>query len=162
METIHVDFDKLIAMASGQSSLGPTLHEMTPGTISSGLVQNLPSSTPYVPPTKNDWDLLFQPMFDEYFNPPPSVVSPVHVDAAPRHANPTGLPLSTSIDQAAPSASTLIIKKTQNHLEVLCRPGVPFCHPALPSSTTLPPGRTSLPGGKENSELPWFDPEPRS
>ncbi|GJX99324.1 development/cell death domain-containing protein [Tanacetum coccineum] len=33
--------------------------------------QNLPSTTPYVPPTKNDWDLLFQPMFDEYFNPPP-------------------------------------------------------------------------------------------
>nr|GEX83312.1 retrovirus-related Pol polyprotein from transposon TNT 1-94 [Tanacetum cinerariifolium] len=31
--------------------------------------------TSYVPPTKKDWDLLFQPMFDEYFNPPPSVAS---------------------------------------------------------------------------------------
>ncbi|GJY60684.1 retrovirus-related pol polyprotein from transposon TNT 1-94 [Tanacetum coccineum] len=41
------------------------------------LVPNPPSATPYVPPTKKDWDTLFQPMFDEYFNPPPSVVSPV-------------------------------------------------------------------------------------
>nr|GFB90229.1 retrovirus-related Pol polyprotein from transposon TNT 1-94 [Tanacetum cinerariifolium] len=39
METIHVNFDELIAMASEQSSLGPALNEMTPGTISSGLVQ---------------------------------------------------------------------------------------------------------------------------
>ncbi|GKA91231.1 hypothetical protein Tco_0813101 [Tanacetum coccineum] len=60
-------------MAFEQSSSGPALHEMTPGTISSGLVQNPPSTTPYVPPTKNDWDVLFQPMFDEYFNPPSSV-----------------------------------------------------------------------------------------
>ncbi|GJX70487.1 hypothetical protein Tco_0307658 [Tanacetum coccineum] len=133
METIHVDFDKLIAMASGQSSLGPTLHEMTPGTISSGLVQNLPSSTPYVPPTKNDWDLLFQPMFDEYFNPPPSVVSPVHVDAAPRPANPTGSPLSTSIDQAAHSASTLIKFKLRARVarQEILPPGKGSCRPAL-------------------------------
>nr|GEY84203.1 integrase, catalytic region, zinc finger, CCHC-type, peptidase aspartic, catalytic [Tanacetum cinerariifolium] len=53
------------------------------------LVQNLPPSTPYIPPTKNDWDLLFQPMFDEYFNPPPSVISPVCVAAAPRPSDQT-------------------------------------------------------------------------
>ncbi|GKA30869.1 retrovirus-related pol polyprotein from transposon TNT 1-94 [Tanacetum coccineum] len=78
---------------------------MTPGTISSGLVQNPPSTTPYVPPTKNDWDLLFQQMFDEYFNPPLSVVSPVLAAAAPRHADLTDLPSSNSIDQNAPSTS---------------------------------------------------------
>nr|GEV33383.1 hypothetical protein [Tanacetum cinerariifolium] len=33
IETIHVDFDKLTAMASEQSSSGPALHEMTPATI---------------------------------------------------------------------------------------------------------------------------------
>nr|GEW23413.1 uncharacterized mitochondrial protein AtMg00810-like [Tanacetum cinerariifolium] len=33
-----------------------------------------PSSlTPYVPPSRNDWDLLFQLMFDELLNPPPSI-----------------------------------------------------------------------------------------
>nr|GFC81351.1 retrovirus-related Pol polyprotein from transposon TNT 1-94 [Tanacetum cinerariifolium] len=39
VETIHVDFDELTAMASEQSCLGPALQEMTPATISS------PSST---------------------------------------------------------------------------------------------------------------------
>nr|GFD31151.1 hypothetical protein [Tanacetum cinerariifolium] len=38
IETIHVDFDELIAMASEQSSSGPALQDMIPGTISSGLV----------------------------------------------------------------------------------------------------------------------------
>nr|GFA35857.1 hypothetical protein [Tanacetum cinerariifolium] len=38
VETIHVDFDELTAMASEQSSSGPALNDMTPGTISSGLV----------------------------------------------------------------------------------------------------------------------------
>nr|GFD31428.1 retrovirus-related Pol polyprotein from transposon TNT 1-94 [Tanacetum cinerariifolium] len=70
VETIHVDFDELTAMASEQSSSGPELHDMTPGTISSGLVYTNSSSTSYVPPSRNDWDLLFQPMFDELLNPP--------------------------------------------------------------------------------------------
>ncbi|GJT75700.1 retrovirus-related pol polyprotein from transposon TNT 1-94 [Tanacetum coccineum] len=88
METIHVEFDELTAMASEQSSSGPALYEMTPGTISSGLVQNPPSTTPYVPPTKNDWNLP---------------------------ADPTGSPSSTSIDQDAPSTSTsLTIQETQS------------------------------------------------
>ncbi|GJZ88204.1 retrovirus-related pol polyprotein from transposon TNT 1-94 [Tanacetum coccineum] len=43
-------------------------------------------------------------MFDEYLNPPPSGLA--HAAAAPRHADPIGSPSSTSIDQAAPSAST--------------------------------------------------------
>nr|GEY21203.1 retrovirus-related Pol polyprotein from transposon TNT 1-94 [Tanacetum cinerariifolium] len=57
------------------SSSGPALNEMTPATISSGLVQKSSPSTSYVPPSRNDWDLLFQPMFDELLNPPPSVVN---------------------------------------------------------------------------------------
>nr|GFC50773.1 hypothetical protein [Tanacetum cinerariifolium] len=52
-------------MASEQSSSGPALNEMIPGTISSGLMQNSSSSTSYVPSSRNDWDLLFQPLFDE-------------------------------------------------------------------------------------------------
>ncbi|GKF18128.1 retrovirus-related pol polyprotein from transposon TNT 1-94, partial [Tanacetum coccineum] len=56
IETIHVDFDELTALASEHSSSGPALHEMTPVSISSGLVPNPPSSTPFVPPTRTDWD----------------------------------------------------------------------------------------------------------
>ncbi|GJY22374.1 retrovirus-related pol polyprotein from transposon TNT 1-94 [Tanacetum coccineum] len=71
IETIHVDFDELTAMAFEQfsSGLGPKL--LTPRTITSGLVQNILSPTSYVPPIKNDWEILFQPMFDEYLNPTP-------------------------------------------------------------------------------------------
>nr|GFA44255.1 retrovirus-related Pol polyprotein from transposon TNT 1-94 [Tanacetum cinerariifolium] len=54
METIHVDFDELTAMASEQRSSGPALNEMTPGTISSGLVPTTSPSTSYVPPSRND------------------------------------------------------------------------------------------------------------
>nr|GFD30154.1 hypothetical protein [Tanacetum cinerariifolium] len=49
-----VDFDELTAMASEQSSSGPALQDMIPGTISSGLVQKPSSSTSYVPPSRND------------------------------------------------------------------------------------------------------------
>ncbi|GJX50116.1 retrovirus-related pol polyprotein from transposon TNT 1-94 [Tanacetum coccineum] len=61
------------AMASEHSSSGPALHDMTPITISSGLVPNPPLSTPFIPPSRSDWDLLFQPMFDESLNPLPYV-----------------------------------------------------------------------------------------
>ncbi|GJR07057.1 retrovirus-related pol polyprotein from transposon TNT 1-94 [Tanacetum coccineum] len=71
METIHIDFDELTMMASEQSSSGPALHEITPGTLTSGLVPQPPSSTPFVPPTRDDWDTQLQPLFDEYFHPPP-------------------------------------------------------------------------------------------
>nr|GEU40861.1 ribonuclease H-like domain-containing protein [Tanacetum cinerariifolium] len=97
-------------MDSEQSSSGPAVNEITPITISSRLVQKSSSSTPYVPPSRNDWDLLFQLMFDELLNPPPSidiqapevitliteVIPPVQVDS-------TGLPSSTTVDQDAPS-----------------------------------------------------------
>nr|GFB82235.1 hypothetical protein [Tanacetum cinerariifolium] len=73
VETIHVDFDELTAMDYEQSSSGSALNEMIPGTISSGLMQKPSSSTSYVPPSRKDWDLLFQPLFDELLNPPPSV-----------------------------------------------------------------------------------------
>ncbi|GJZ46015.1 retrovirus-related pol polyprotein from transposon TNT 1-94 [Tanacetum coccineum] len=83
IETIHVDFDDLMTMASEQFSLGPGPKLMTPGTISLGLVQNISSSTPYVPPKKNDLEILFQPMFDEYLNPPPCVDHQVPAVIAP-------------------------------------------------------------------------------
>nr|GFC82688.1 retrovirus-related Pol polyprotein from transposon TNT 1-94 [Tanacetum cinerariifolium] len=54
VETIHVDFDELTAMASEQRSLGPALNEMTPGTIISGLMPTSSPSTSYVPPSRND------------------------------------------------------------------------------------------------------------
>nr|GFA70277.1 retrovirus-related Pol polyprotein from transposon TNT 1-94 [Tanacetum cinerariifolium] len=111
-ETIHVDFDELTAMASEQSSSGPSLNKMTPGTISSGLVQKSSSSAYYVPPSRNDWDLLFQPMFDELLNPPPSVdnqaaevIAPIAKVIPQVDDDSTGSPSSITVDQDAPSPS---------------------------------------------------------
>ncbi|GJX19235.1 retrovirus-related pol polyprotein from transposon TNT 1-94 [Tanacetum coccineum] len=107
METIHVNFDKLTAMASEQFGSGLELLLITPGTISLGLAQNSSSSTTYVPPTKKDWDILFQPMFDEYFQSSPSVVSHVLPAVALISDDTTDTPSSTVVDQDAPSVSTL-------------------------------------------------------
>ncbi|GJR73457.1 retrovirus-related pol polyprotein from transposon TNT 1-94 [Tanacetum coccineum] len=105
IETIHVTFDELTAMASEQFNSGPGLHSMTPATSSSGLVPNNISQQPYIPP-RYDWDRLFKPMFDEYFTPPSIVVSLVQEAAAPRAVVLVDSPVSTSIDQDAPSSST--------------------------------------------------------
>ncbi|GKA11116.1 retrovirus-related pol polyprotein from transposon TNT 1-94 [Tanacetum coccineum] len=112
METIHVTFDELTAMASEQFGSGPGLQLMTPATSSSGLVPNPIPQQPCNPPNRDDWDRLFQPMFDEYFNPPTIVVSPVPVAAEPRAVDIADSPVSTSIDQDAPSTS---IPSTQDH-----------------------------------------------
>nr|GFC21836.1 hypothetical protein [Tanacetum cinerariifolium] len=91
---------------------GPALYEMTPATISSGLVPKPTSSTPFIPPSRNDWDLLFQPLFDELLTPPPSVDPPAPavialiaklINIVP--AESTGSPSSTTVDQDAPSPS---------------------------------------------------------
>nr|GFB31211.1 hypothetical protein [Tanacetum cinerariifolium] len=85
---------------------------MTPTTISLRLVQKPSSSTPYVPPSRNDWDLMFQPLFDELLTPPPSVdhqtpkfIAPI-AGVIPRvQAESTGSPSSTTVDQYAPLPS---------------------------------------------------------
>ncbi|GJY80004.1 retrovirus-related pol polyprotein from transposon TNT 1-94 [Tanacetum coccineum] len=116
METIHVTFDELTTMSSEQFSSGPALQLMTPGTLSSGLVPNPIPQPPYVPLIKNDWDILLQPMFDEFFNPPPSVVSPVLAAAARIPADLTGLLVSTSLEQDAPSVSTSSTQEQEHSL----------------------------------------------
>nr|GEU81237.1 uncharacterized mitochondrial protein AtMg00810-like [Tanacetum cinerariifolium] len=55
--------------------------------------------------TIDDWDHLFQPMFDEYFNPLTIAVSPVQEAAALRTMDLADSPVSTSIDKDAPSTS---------------------------------------------------------
>ncbi|GJT09606.1 hypothetical protein Tco_0856648 [Tanacetum coccineum] len=92
-------------------SVGPGPQLMTPGTINSRLVQNIPSRTPIVPPTKNDWDSFFQPMFDEYFKPPPNVDHPVPEVHTPVPAALTSSPSSTTVDQDVPSTSTSLINQ---------------------------------------------------
>ncbi|GKE26433.1 retrovirus-related pol polyprotein from transposon TNT 1-94, partial [Tanacetum coccineum] len=112
IKTIHVDFDELTAMAFEHNSSGPALHEMTLVTISSGLVPNPLPSTLFVPPSRTDWDILFQPMFDELLTPPlsvdlpaPEVIALINEVVAPVPVVSTRSPSSTTVDQDAPSPS---------------------------------------------------------
>nr|GEV84121.1 integrase, catalytic region, zinc finger, CCHC-type, peptidase aspartic, catalytic [Tanacetum cinerariifolium] len=103
---LHMDLCGLMPVASiNEKSSGPIHQCMTPTTSSSGLVPNPILQQPCIPPNIDDKDHLFQPMFDEYFNPPTIAVSPVPVAAAPRVVDLANSPMSTSIDKYAPSAS---------------------------------------------------------
>ncbi|GJS87931.1 retrovirus-related pol polyprotein from transposon TNT 1-94 [Tanacetum coccineum] len=84
METIHVDYDDLTVMDSKQSSSGPALNKMTPGTLSPGLMPQPSSPTPFVLPIRDDF---------------PKVAAPVLAVS-------TGTSSSISVDQDAPSLST--------------------------------------------------------
>nr|GFA99711.1 hypothetical protein [Tanacetum cinerariifolium] len=124
VETIHVDFNELTAIASEQSSSGPALHEMTPTTISSRLMPKPTSLTPFVPLSRNEWDMLFQPLFDELLAPTssvdpsaPEVIAPLAEVIPPKHAESTGSPSLTTVDQDAPSPSkSQTTPKTQPHV----------------------------------------------
>ncbi|GKB31333.1 retrovirus-related pol polyprotein from transposon TNT 1-94, partial [Tanacetum coccineum] len=71
---------------------------------------------------KTNWDLLFQPLFDELLNPPPSVDRPapevialVAKVVAPEPAASTGSPSSTTVNQDSPSPSnSQITPETQS------------------------------------------------
>nr|GFD04093.1 putative ribonuclease H-like domain-containing protein [Tanacetum cinerariifolium] len=87
-------------------------HGKTPYELMHGLVQKPSSSTSYVPPMRNDWDLLFQSLFDELLNPPPSVdnhdaevIVPIAEVIPQDDDDSTGSPSSTAVDQDAPSPS---------------------------------------------------------
>nr|GFA97262.1 hypothetical protein [Tanacetum cinerariifolium] len=92
-------------MAPMQLSTGPALTFLTHRQISSGLVPNLIPAAPYVPPTNKDLEILFQPMFDEYLEPPRVDRSVSPAQAVPVPVNSADTPSSTAIDHDAPSPS---------------------------------------------------------
>ncbi|GKA69356.1 retrovirus-related pol polyprotein from transposon TNT 1-94 [Tanacetum coccineum] len=106
METIHVTFDELTQhMAHVHIRTGPEPILLTSGQISLGLVSNPVPAAPYVPPINKELEILFQPMFDEYFEThsveqlvPLALATQVLILSA-------GTPLSTTIDPDAPSTS---------------------------------------------------------
>nr|GEV03696.1 hypothetical protein [Tanacetum cinerariifolium] len=112
-EEVGISHETSVARSPQQNKQsGLALNEMTPATIYLGLVQKSFSSTPYVPPSRNDWDLLFQLMFDELLNIPPSVVHQAPKVIAliddvipPVQDDSTDSPSSTTVDQDAPSTS---------------------------------------------------------
>nr|GEY27133.1 retrovirus-related Pol polyprotein from transposon TNT 1-94 [Tanacetum cinerariifolium] len=71
--------------------------------ISSDLVPNPVPATPYTPPTNKELDILFQPMFDEYLEPPRIERPVLLAQAVQAPVNSAGTPSSTTIDKDAPS-----------------------------------------------------------
>nr|GEV56662.1 integrase, catalytic region, zinc finger, CCHC-type, peptidase aspartic, catalytic [Tanacetum cinerariifolium] len=104
METINIHVDELTQMASEQHGLGLDLQGLTSGYISSILMLNQATSISANTPTKNDWDVLFQPIFDEYFKPLSVVSTPIFVGTLLPPGT-SGAPSSTYIDKDAPYLS---------------------------------------------------------
>ncbi|GJZ74846.1 retrovirus-related pol polyprotein from transposon TNT 1-94 [Tanacetum coccineum] len=106
----HLNFGTINDLARkylvrGLPSTGPKPIFLMPGQISSRLVPNPVPAAPYVPPTNKDLEILFQPMYDEYLEPP-SVKRPVPPTLAVQvPVVLAGTPSSTTIDQDAPSTS---------------------------------------------------------
>ncbi|GKB44207.1 retrovirus-related pol polyprotein from transposon TNT 1-94 [Tanacetum coccineum] len=84
--------------------------------VTSGLVLNLIPQQPCNPPNRDDWDRLFEPMFNEYFNPPTIAISPVPVAAALRAVNIADSPMSMLIHQDAPSTSITSTQEQEHSL----------------------------------------------
>nr|GEV65185.1 hypothetical protein [Tanacetum cinerariifolium] len=103
-------------MASVDNTSGRFLKEKK------GLVPNLPPSTPFVPPSRTDWDILFQLLFDKLLNhpssvdhPAPEVIALIAEVVALEPAALTDSPSSTTVDQDTPSPSnSQTIPETQS------------------------------------------------
>nr|GEZ92216.1 uncharacterized mitochondrial protein AtMg00810-like [Tanacetum cinerariifolium] len=153
METIHVKFDELTEpMAPVHLSTGPAPIFLTPGHISLGLVPNPVPANPYVPPINKDLEILFQPMFDEYLEPPrvERPISPTSAVQAP--VNSAGTPSSTTIDQDAPSPSISPSSSTlQSH----------SLHPSVADESTFMKDNPVAPVDN-NPFINVFAPEPSS
>nr|GEZ79760.1 hypothetical protein [Tanacetum cinerariifolium] len=109
-----------------KSSPIPASNFLKPGQISSGLVPNSVPATPYAPPTNKELEILFQPMFDEYLEPPRTERPDSPAQAEPAPVNSVGTPLSTTIDQDAPTlsipASSLALLSHSLHQGVAAKP----------------------------------------
>ncbi|GKC46599.1 retrovirus-related pol polyprotein from transposon TNT 1-94, partial [Tanacetum coccineum] len=88
METIHVKFDELTAMASEQDCLEPKLQRFN---------NHNSSAEPMHTPSKEDLDNLFGPMFEEYYEQKSSD-TPIYSAAQP-----------TQVHEDSPSTSSIIV-----------------------------------------------------
>ncbi|GJR62349.1 retrovirus-related pol polyprotein from transposon TNT 1-94 [Tanacetum coccineum] len=91
-------------MAPVQLDTGPAPTFLTLRQISSGLVPNPVTAAPYVPPTNKEMEILFQPMFNEYLEPPrvERLVSPA--PAVPDLVNSAGVVAEFTLVEENPFA----------------------------------------------------------
>nr|GEV27994.1 hypothetical protein [Tanacetum cinerariifolium] len=94
-----------VGYAPSKKSTRPALNLMTSRLISLGLVPNLVFATPYTPPTNKELEILFQPIFDDYLEPPSTDRPAHHAYVVQALVNSVGTPSSTTIDRDVPSLS---------------------------------------------------------
>ncbi|GJZ64961.1 retrovirus-related pol polyprotein from transposon TNT 1-94 [Tanacetum coccineum] len=133
METIHVTFNELTVQTDPvHSSPGPAPNLLMPGPVSSRLVPNPAPAIPYVPPTTNELETMFQPMFDEYFENPPAARLVPHTPAAQVPVNQTGPSVSISVNPNAPlesySPSSMDHQSSSVHIGVAVEHSVEVNH----------------------------------
>ncbi|GJV08750.1 retrovirus-related pol polyprotein from transposon TNT 1-94 [Tanacetum coccineum] len=129
-----------------------------------GLVSNPVPAAPYVPPTNKELEILFQPMFDEYLEPP-RIKRPVSpVPAVPVPVTSARTPSSTIIDQDAPalshSPSSSALQSQSSHQGVVAGStlieGNPFAHadndPFVNVFAPEPSSEASLSGDVSSAE----------
>ncbi|GKE23729.1 retrovirus-related pol polyprotein from transposon TNT 1-94, partial [Tanacetum coccineum] len=147
-----------------QLSTGPAPTFLMPGQISLRLVPNSVPAAPYLPPTNKELEILFQPMFDEYLEPPrvKRLVSPA--PAVLVLVNSAGTPSSTTIDQDAPSPShslsSLALQSPSSHQGVAAGSTIieanPFAHvdndPFVNVFTPKPSSEASSSGDVSSAE----------
>nr|GEV76804.1 hypothetical protein [Tanacetum cinerariifolium] len=114
---LHMDLCGPMCVESiNEKNSGPRLQLINPATSNLVLVPNPIPQQHCTPPKRDDLDRLFQTMFDEYVNPLTIAVSPVSVTAAQRAVDIADSPVSTSIDQDAPSTSIPSIQEQEYSL----------------------------------------------
>ncbi|GKD52552.1 retrovirus-related pol polyprotein from transposon TNT 1-94, partial [Tanacetum coccineum] len=102
IEIIHVTFNEMNRQtAPVHSSSGPTPNLLMSGPISSGIVPTSAPAIPYVPPINKELELLFQLMFDEYFETTMCNPQMPLVPSAQAPSIPTGPSVSISFDRDA-------------------------------------------------------------
>nr|GEV07243.1 hypothetical protein [Tanacetum cinerariifolium] len=103
METMNVSFDELSVMAFEQCSLKPRLQSMTSGQINSRLdLTYAPSTITTQQPSKNELDLLFEAMYDDYIGGQPSATVITVTASQEPQVRQTSM-TSTSIADTAPT-----------------------------------------------------------
>ncbi|GKE48817.1 retrovirus-related pol polyprotein from transposon TNT 1-94 [Tanacetum coccineum] len=103
------DIGIFVGYAPSRKGTGPAPTFLTLGQISSGLVPNLVPAAPYVPPTNKELEILFQPMFDEYMEPPRAErsVSPAPAVSV-HHSSSSSALQSPSLHQGVAAESALM------------------------------------------------------
>nr|GEU94550.1 retrovirus-related Pol polyprotein from transposon TNT 1-94 [Tanacetum cinerariifolium] len=109
---VPVNKPKIITSISANKEPSKSWGSIVSDVLSSSLDEcSPPPPTLFIPPLRIDWDLLFQPRFDELPNPPssvnhpaPEVIALIVAAVAQEPAALTGSPSSTTADHDVPSA----------------------------------------------------------